>query len=375
MASVNERLLDGQIGHQADLQRYSNGVVRRIIGLLNRTDADLFAQITVALERLPAELFTVERLEALLGSVRQINLAAYLQVERELGAELRALAEYEGGFQQRLFEATIPAQVQARVAVAPIDVQQVYAAAYAQPFRGRLLREWASSMEADRMARVRDAIRIGMVEQQPVAQIVQRLRGTRAKGYSDGLIEIDRRNAESVVRTAVSHVAGFTRDRFADGNGDLIKAQVWVSTLDSRTSEGCRIRDGKEYTPRTHRPIGHSIPWLGGPGRLHWQCRSTSVPVLKSWRELGLDVDELPPGTRASMDGEAPADQTYRQWLAKQSAKRQDDILGPTRGALLRRGGLTIDGFANDKGRWLSLAELRERDAQVFKRAGVALAA
>lgn len=375
MPSVNELLLDGQIGHQVDLQRYSNGVVRRIVALLNRTDADLFGQLAAALERLPADSFTVERLDSLLMSVRSVNLQAYQQIERALTSELAELAEYEADFQERLLEATVPAQVQARVAIAPVNVQAVYAASYSQPFQGRLLKEWAASLEAGRAARIRDAIRIGYVEQQTVSQIVQRVRGTRARGYSDGIIELDRRHAESMVRTAVSHVAGFTRDRFFEENEDLIKAQVWVSTLDSRTSEPCRVRDGKEYTPKTHKPIGHGIPWLGGPGRLHWQCRSTSAPVTKSWRELGFDVDELEPGTRASMDGAVPADITYGQWLRRQSGARQDDVLGPTRGALLRQGGLAVDRFANDKGRWLSLTDLRERESAAFKKAGVALPA
>ena len=369
MASVNERLLDAEIGHQVDLQRYSNGVVRRLIGVLNRADYDLAQQLSAALEHLPPESFTVDRLEQLLLSVRQTNLAAYQQVERELTAELRTLAEYEAGFQRDLFESVIPAQVQAKIAIVPVSVEQVYTAAYAQPFRGKLLREWASKIEADRMLRIRDAVRMAYVQGEPIGQVVKRIRGTRAKGYSDGIIEIDRRAAEAVARTAISHVAGVTRERFNAANSDLIKAVSWLSTLDSRTTPDCQIRDGKQYTPQTHKPIGHSIPWLGGPGKLHWCCRSTSTPVTKSWRELGIPLDEFSPSTRASMDGQVPADQTYGQWLAKQSAARQDDILGPTRGALLRRGELEFDRFFNDKGRFLTLDELQERDAAAFKKA------
>jgi hypothetical protein len=93
--------------------------------------------------------------------------------------------------------------------------------------------------------------------------------------------------------------------------------------------------------------------------------------VVKSWRELGIDMDEMSPGTRASMDGQVPADMSYGAWLKKQSAARQDDILGPSRGALLRKGGLEMERFYNDKGRYLSLDELRERDAAAFKRAGL----
>lgn len=175
------------------------------------------------------------------------------------------------------------------------------------------------------------------------------------------------------MRTAVSHTAGFTRDRFMEGNSDLIKAQVWTATLDSRTSEVCRPRDGKQYQPVSpYKPIGHSLPWLGGPGRAHWNCRSTAVPVVKSWRELtGVDGLEFSHSERASMDGAVPADLTYGQWLKRQSAARQDQILGPTRGALLRRGGLEVDKFYSDKGVYLTLDQLRERDAAAFKKAGV----
>ncbi|MGT2493119.1 hypothetical protein ACU4GD_28060 [Cupriavidus basilensis] len=56
------------------------------------------------------------------------------------------------------------------------------AAALSRPFQGRLLKEWASNIEADRMVRIRDAIRIGFVEGQTTDQIIRRVRGTRAKG-------------------------------------------------------------------------------------------------------------------------------------------------------------------------------------------------
>jgi hypothetical protein len=366
--TVNERLLDATTNHAVDLQRYSNAVVHRIIGVLNRTDPDLFAQLTLAMQEGAS---SVERLDAMLQSVRYLNAQAYLQVDRELTSELRQFVEYEAGFQFSLFRAAVPPQILVQVDVAPVNVQQVFTAAYAQPFQGRLLKEWTAGIEAARMVRIRDAVRIAYVEQEPVAKIVQRLRGTRAKGYADGLLEIDRRGAETVARTAISHMAGVTRDRFIAANDDLVQAVRWVSTLDVRTSPLCRVRDGLRYTATEHKPIEHKVPWGAGPGRLHMACRSCSAPVVKSWRELGFDLDELEAGTRASMDGQVPADQTYGEWLQKQSAKRQDEILGETRGKLLRAGGLPVDRFFNDRGLYLTLDQLRERDAAAFGRAGL----
>lgn len=366
MATTNEALRDEVVRHQVDLQRYSNFVVQRMIALLNRADADLFAQLTAALEQIDGSNFSVQRLEMLLEAVRRLNAQAYEAIARELPAELQAFTAHEVSFQLQLFKAA-PVTLE----VAAPAVEQVYAAALARPFQGRLLSEWSKSIEAGRMAHIRDAVRIGVVENQTTSQIVQRLRGTRAKKYSDGLIEIDRRHAEAVVRTAVQHVAGVARDNVLAANADIVKATLWLSTLDSSTSPMCRIRDRLKYTADTHKPIGHKVPWGAGPGRLHWCCRSTSAPVLKSWRELGIDMEDAPAGTRASMDGQVPAETTYAEWLKNQPASRQDDILGPTRGALLRRGGLDLGDFYNERGRALPLAELRERDAAAFAKAGV----
>jgi hypothetical protein len=373
METINEQLRDALLGHQVDLSRYSNDVVRRMVAILNKTDSDLAAQLLAALEKMPAESFTVQRLEQLLASVKDLNSQAYAELSKQLNDELRSFTDYEAGYQFQLFKTTLPVQVIAQVDVAMVSAEQVYSAAMARPFQGRILKEWAASIEQGRMTRIRDAVRVGYVENEPISKIVQRIRGTKAANYTDGIIEIDRHHAEAVVRSAISHTAAFTRHRFMKANSDLIKAVSWLSTLDSRTSEGCRIRDQLQYTADdAHKPIGHKIPWLAGPGALHWNCRSTSTPVVRSWKELGgADIEGFSPSTRASMDGQLPADLTYAEWIRKQSAARQDDILGATRGKLMREGGLTLDRFYSDKGRYLTIEELRQRDAEAFAKAGV----
>jgi hypothetical protein len=368
VASVNEILLDEAVHHAVDTTGYSNWVVRRLIALLNRVDADLFGQLQSQLQDLTPENFSVQRLDGLLVSVRNLNRQLYDQIGRELTDDLKSLTQTELTYQADLFKAVLPVQIN----VASVNVEQVYAAAMARPMQGRLLSEWVSGLEANRAARIRDTLRMGYVENKTTAQIVREIRGTRAKGYSDGIIEIDRRHAESLVQTAISHTAGVARDNMLAANADLVKAVAWHSTLDNKTSQPCRIRDGLQYTLDTHKPIGHKIPWLGGPGRLHWRCRSTSSPVVKSWQELtGVNLSSFTPEQRASMDGAVPADLTYGDWLKKQSAQRQDEILGPARGKLLRDGGLEVAQFSNDKGKFLTLEQLRDRNTSAFRRASL----
>lgn len=360
--SMNAALADAAVDQAIDLQRYGNGVVRRMVAVLNRADSALAVALTEALMRLERDSFTVERLEALLASVRALNREAFAALEAALREEIGELADVLAASEAAGLRSAVPPIVQVRFPVAALSAEQVYAAALARPFQGRLLQGWARALEAGRLQAVRNAVRAGYVEGQTTADIIRTIRGTKALGFRDGVLDRSRREVATVVQTALSHTAQTARQALVDANEDLIKAVRWVSTLDSKTSPPCRIRDGKVYTAeRPHKPVGHAVPWGDGPGRIHFNCRSVSVPVLKSWRELGIDVDDLPAEQRASMDGQVPADTTYAQWLRRQSPERQDEILGPERGKLLRAGRVTVERFHDDKGRWLTLAQLRER--------------
>lgn len=356
--TANALLRDEAIGHAIDQRRYSNNVLRRVIATLNRQDSRLAAALAEALERMPAGSFTVERREALLASVRQVNARAYAAAMDELRAGMQGMAQAATAAQAAAFNTAIPAAILAAQPLTAIAWEQAYAAALSRPFQGRLLSGWASNLEDGRLEAIRNAVRVGYMDGLTTDQIVRNIRGTRAKGYADGLLDRSRREVQTIVQTALSHTAQTARAQLYGANADIIKALKWDSTLDGRTTPGCQIRDGKLYTADTHKPIGHAIPWLGGPGRLHFNCRSVDVPVLRSFRELGLDIDDLPPGQRASMDGQVPADTTYGQWLGRQSAARQDDILGPERAKLFRAGKVSFDRFFDDKGRQLTLEQL-----------------
>lgn len=369
MESVNDLMADEAIRHNIALQKYSNAVVARIIALLNRSDARLFAELSERLQGIDPASFAVERLESLLASVRSLNTQAYAEIEREMAQTVKDFTAYEVSYQNQMLLSMVPVNV----SVAAVSVDAVAAAALARPFQGVLLREVWKDLDAAKMKRVRQSIAQGFVESKTTDQIIRELRGTKARQYADGLVEASRREVEAVVRTALGHVAGVAQDKFLDANADLIKAVRFSATLDLRTSPPCRLRDGLLYTPTDHQPIGHAIPWLQGPGRMHWRCRSHQTVVLKSSAELGIDAPEVVVNgkTRASMDGQLPADTSYGHWLAKQSAARQIEVLGETRARLMRDGKLPLEAMYSQKGHYLTLDEIRAKDADAFKRAGL----
>lgn len=361
MATANDRLADLAIGHQIYLQRYGGGVARKIIALLNRVDADLHAQLVAALERLPPESFTVQRLDQLLVGVQRLNADVYRDAGIELDRALMELAGYEASWQHRAIQSALPAVVAEKLTLNTITATQAHAAAMARPFQGKLLSEALAGIEQARAYRIRDTIRMGFVEGLTIDQMVRRLRGTKARGYGDGLLEIDRRGAEALVRTAVNHTSNYSRQALYAANEDLIQEYEWISTLDGRTTLGCIALSGKKFK------IG-----AGPMPPRHWGCRSTTVPVLRSaWGALGLSKSEIDPGVRASMDGEVAGDISYGSWLKSKPAAFQDEVLGPERGKLFREGGLTVDRFTDQRGKVYTLDELRKRDADAFEKAGM----
>lgn len=365
MATVNEILQDEYIAHAVSLEKYKLGVVRRIIAQLNRSDARLSAALTEALERMPAESFTVERLELLLDEARAVNAQAYDQVFKALEADLQELAGYEANWQQTLFHQALPEPVLVRFPLVSISSEQAYAAAMSRPFQGRLLRDWGKQVGAERIVKVRNAIRSGYLEGRTTDQIIRSIRGTKASGYADGFLERPRKDLAAVVQTAVSHTAATAREQFNVANSEILKAEDWLSTLDTKTSTDCIIRDKLSYEVGTHKPIGHKVPWLQGPGRIHFCCRSTSTPRTKSWRELGIPIDEMTPGQRASMDGQVPGDTTYGTWLDRQSDARKAQVLGPVRYRLYKDGN-GLEDFYSPTGEWLTLEQIKQHDAQAF---------
>jgi SPP1 gp7 family putative phage head morphogenesis protein len=264
-----------------------------------------------------------------------------------LEQQLRELALYEAGWVVSTIIRSLPVKLDL-LSVAPV---QLWAAVTERPFEGRHLRQWFKDYSVSQRQRLDAAIRMSVVEGETVDQAIRRIRGTQRAGYSDGIIMgINRRGAEALARTAINHVVTTARNQTLLDNSEVVQALLWRSTLDGRTSEICISRDGKVY------------PLDSGPRPpAHPNCRSCVVPVLKSWKQLGIDLAEAPEGTRASMNGQVPESETYATWLKRQPASFQDDVLGKTRAGLFRSGKLTVDKFVNEAtGRVYTLDELRQ---------------
>ena len=344
-------LEDAVLRNAVVLERLKAGEAETFVSFLREIDRRLREILT----RDGLTAFQRDRAEAMLREVDGVMAGVLTRFTGELSADLREIAALEG-------TSTAATLAQAGYRPKVPTAGQLWAAASSAPLaagKGQLLAPFLTGWSDIERERVVGAIRLAVAEGQTVAQTVQAIRGTRARGYADGVLAITSRNAQTIVRTSVAHVSAEARHTTYGENTDILAGYQWSSTLDQRTSSQCQSLDGRIFR--------------FGKGPLppaHPNCRSSTIPVLKDeWRDLTKGEQ------RSSQDGPVDATQNYYDWLRRQPAAFQDDVIGPTRGKLLRDGGLTPDRFASlqlDR-RWqpLTLEEMRRLDPEAFKRAGL----
>ncbi len=264
-----------------------------------------------------------------------------------------------------------------------------------KPFEGQTMRQWADSIVRSDLKRIEQQIRIGMVQGETGPQIARRIVGTARLKGRNGVTEITRRHATAITRTAVNGVANHAKRLYYVANADLFSEELYVATLDSRTTHICMSLDGERF------PLGKGpIP------PVHFQCRSLRVALLtpdavgkrpvreftkkglvrEYSRQNGLKAQgsraALPRGHKGSFDsfartrmreltGRVPAKTTYQEFLGRQTNEFQNDVLGVNRGKLFRKGGLTLDRFVDHSGKLFTLDELRAAHSAAFKSAGL----
>lgn len=342
--SVNEQLRDSAIRHAAYLAKYGEGLAEKVLELLNEVDDDLVAKLAAGLATDLGE----KRIRQLLEEISVLNSEVYGKTYDLLNGELTDQASLSAEYEAKSLNDAVG--IPALRATLP-QPAKLAVLATTSPIDGYLLKSWTDQMDANRLGRVEKAIRLGITQGETIDQIVRRIKGTKANGYRDGILDISRRSAKSLAITANATVAAKAREETHKANSDIIAQVMWLATLDSRTSPICQSRDGHTWDLNEPHPTTPA----------HIRCRSILIPVTKRFDELGIPRKEISKTTRASMDGQVPAKTTYPDWLQKQSNERQDDILGKARADLFRSGKLDFKDLYRQDGSFRSLDELRAK--------------
>ena len=223
---------------------------------------------------------------------------------------------------------------------------------------------WWKRQSADFRNTLMDTVRTSMQNGESLTQAITRVTGGTIDGVTvPGVMKTTKAKAGALVSTSMSAVTNEAALKSFQANNDVIKAVTQVSTLDNKTSDICIAYSGQTWDVNTLAPVselGSTLPFNGGPPR-HFNCRSRLRPVTKSFKELGLDKAEIPVSTRASMDGQVPADITFNQFLKGKPPSFADKLLGPKRAQLWRNGDINLTQLVDMRGNPMTLTQLEQR--------------
>lgn len=354
MPTVNEEIQDRTIRHMVYLERYKASEVRKIVKELNTVILpDIEAKIAARLEKITQRgtdlgVTTTARLNQLEKELRKLADDLSKGLKDINLVDFNDLTEAELIWQAETIKKSLKFNLETVLPAAPAVARIIKKTSFA----GLTLDQWYDSLSRSTQKNVMIAVNRGIVEGETTEQIVRRIKGTKKLGYTDGVWETTRAQASTITRSVINHVSTQSRLEFFKDNEDIIAGLKWISTLDSRTSATCASLDGKVF------PIDE-----GPRPPVHPNCRSTMTAVLK-------DID-LPEGTRSSEIGPVPESTTYGEWLKRQAAATQDEILGPTRAQLFRKGNLPVERFVGSDLKPLNLKQLRKIENDAFKKAGI----
>jgi len=362
-----------------DLNRYSNGVARRLVRAYNDVVLDVVDQLR-GIDELASPV-KAARLRAILAQLNEsLNTWSAASIA-EMTEELQGLAVLQTEFAAGQLEKALPVGTAAtvrtveispalaeaivtsqptvagvvnlsdsfeRIARNPINFQLTVGQEISLP-NGEVLREAFQNMSARQSEIFSLSVRNGLLEGQSIENIVRRAKGRlnrEQRGSIDTIIaaggqatSIPNNQIRAIVRTSVNQVSVAADRIVAAENPDVTEKYRYTATLDTKTSAICRALDGKVF-----------VHGKGPYPPQHFNCRSRYV--------------NIPTGLEKEFEN---IRDDYGEWLNEQDDSVKKDVLGPGRLALwdglVKKYGASdaIRKFVGKDGSELNLDQLKRR--------------
>ena len=249
-------------------QRFATSLNNETLSMLN----DLAKYLRTRINSEGTRIATQKRLEKLLADVNKKTEQVYSDIEELYLKQFKELSVDEADF----VAASMQSVVVADVVVESVSNQRIWNAITKNPLslgndNGYV--NFAKMIEdlGDNAAKVASMISGGYAQGLTNQEIVQGLIGSRANGYSDGIVDKSRREANAIVRTALNHVTTEARNEVYKQNSDIVYGYRIVATIDTRTSATCRGYD--------QMVIRYSDKFKPMPP-FHYNCRTSTLPEM-----------------------------------------------------------------------------------------------
>lgn len=377
--NLSDFIADDLTAHTLDLTRMSAGTAKKVRGMLKSLEQDLVSEISsLGIDSDSSDALKLRKLETLRKQTEKSIRKSYRSAKGILDDDLAELAVLETKVALNSVNNFLGVELMS-TALPPTQVKKLVDGTLIQ---GAPSSEWWSRQAGTLQQSFQDEMRMGVLRGEGTAALTRRVRGRatgnfvtyelggktrRYREFAGGIMDTSTRQAEALVRTSVQNVANAARMETYRENADVIKQVQALAVLDGNTSATCQARSGMIWTLEGDPVDGNSEPFPGPPP-WHFNCRSTLVPITKSWDELQKEatgkvkkrVEEMPPGKQATMDGQRAAGLNYQQWLQKKPRTFQREVLGPTKYEMFRKGDLQLRDLLDEQtGKPLTVKQLR----------------
>ena len=212
--------------------------------------------------------------------------------------------------------------------------------------------EQIASISLTQQRRIKDVVRKGMIDNLAVNKI--------AKNVGNS-IDLPGAQLKTLSRTAITETSSNISNATYKLNEDVIDGYQYVATLDSRTSMICGRLDGKVFRLNDSRGVR--------PPQ-HFNCRSTTVPIVKSYEDLNntnssriskRKLQRISKSKRASFNGQVASETDYAKFLSEQDNNFKLTVLGNKRRVeIFNTGKLKFTQFSTRDGELISIGRLEE---------------
>ena len=342
------------------LDQFSNSALNEILKSVGQARREVSAKLATIS---PSSSFTKERLNAIATELQDLTVGIRAQVTGQIEQTVAVVGKkaYAKHADIMSFGGLVPNFN--NVSLTAVQLKAIINT----PVGGNLLNDWVDkTFDSNLYGAFTQEITTGLLKGDSYKNLVKRF---NTEAFSK--IESD---VEGLTRTYVQSINTSAMDNVMKANADIMKGWKWNSVYENRSCIRCISLDAK----------GEIYPVGGGPPiPLHVNCRCFPEPITKTFRELGVDIDEVkdsyrPYTIRGKIDpitGKVIPGKigvgggriietgrflgTYEDFFKGLPENVQLQMLGPTRLGLYKSGKLKLSGLADSKGNAFLLNELK----------------
>lgn len=336
--NTNDEILDLLIKRDLLLQRVGNGLSKDVA--LYYTDLIKQAINTIK----GYDEITIVKMNKL---IKEINSRIEFNYEEQLSSKFQELGVIEASYIPTAINGLIGVNIVDKLLPEPL-IERILRNSILPD--GHFINEAFTRLDDRLKDTFQSQIRLGVLNGSTNNEIV--------KGLKPILDNFTKNNVTTLVKTSLNTFTNDVRFGIYKENESVFKGYQHQSVIDNRTSLICSVRDNLAWDLDL-KPIGHNLPFK--KPSLHYNCRSIILPIIRSYKELGIDLEEVSGLTRSSMDGELARNISFSDWFEKKPKSFQEEYLGTGRYQLFKDGKITLSNLVNQDGKTLTVKELKEK--------------